>query len=210
MRTTFGARPKHGGDAVRLRAGFAAPHDRAGFVDHANGRHGLGNIKPDILTLFHGVPPVWRFASRKLPTIRPARRRDYAMSRPQMLGGIGRSRGQGRMRAALGGRLRRSCVLGMPSVLWGWKSPVQPDGGEARVKRKGGTREGPSEGSVARNRGSTNRNRIRGKPGRTSGQEVGKSISIKGQAGKSGGRARKDAELTPGDLHRVRPGSQTD
>ena len=38
-------------------------------------------------------------------------------------------------------RLQRrvaSCVLGMSSSL-GVKSPVQPDGGEARVKRKGGT-----------------------------------------------------------------------
>ena len=24
-------------------------------------------------------------------------------------------------------------------AVWGWKSPVQPDGGEARAKRKGGT-----------------------------------------------------------------------
>ena len=39
--------------------------------------------------------------------------------------------------------------------------------------------------------------------GRTSGQEVAKSISIKGQGCKSGGCARKAAGLTPGDLHRV-------
>jgi RNA-directed DNA polymerase len=39
---------------------------------------------------------------------------------------------------------------------------------------------------VERNRDPTNRNRIRGSIGRTSGQEVAKSISIKGQNCKSG------------------------
>jgi len=59
---------------------------------------------------------------------------------------------------------------------------------------------------VERNRDPTNSNRIRGRLGRTSGQEVAKSISIKGQGCKSGGCARKAAGLTPGDLHPVPPG----
>src|SRR3954449_1472386 len=65
-------------------------------------------------------------------------------------------------------------------------------------------REGPSEGSVERNRDPTNRNRIRGSNGWTSGLTVAKSISIMGRDCKSGGCARKDTGLTPGDLHRVR------
>jgi len=56
---------------------------------------------------------------------------------------------------------------------------------------------------VEQNRDPTNRNRIRGRAGRTSGQGFAKSISIKGQSCKSGGCATKDAGLTPGGLHRV-------
>ena len=33
---------------------------------------------------------------------------------------------------------KRPVCWACPAV-WGWKSPVQPDGGEARAKRKGGT-----------------------------------------------------------------------
>jgi hypothetical protein len=40
-----------------------------------------------------------------------------------------------------------------------------------------------SEGSVEQNRGLTNRNRISGISGRTSGRLIAKSISIKGQGG---------------------------
>ena len=69
------------------------------------------------------------------------------------------------------------------------------------MKRKGGTaRDRLKE---AWSELAPNRNRIRGGIGRTSGQEVAKSISIKGQNCKSGGYARKAAGLTPGDLHRV-------
>jgi hypothetical protein len=60
-----------------------------------------------------------------------------------------------------------------------------------------------SEGSAEQNRGLTNRNRISGIPGRTSGQRVAKSISIKGPGCRSGRRAGKAIELTWGGLCRV-------
>ena len=60
-----------------------------------------------------------------------------------------------------------------------------------------------SEGSVEQNRDLTNRNRIRGIPGRTSGQLVAKSISIKGQDCRSGRCAGKAIGLTWGGLCRV-------
>jgi hypothetical protein len=60
-----------------------------------------------------------------------------------------------------------------------------------------------SEGSVEQTRGLTNRKRISGIPGRTSGQRIAKSISIKGQDCRSGGRAGKAIELTWGGLRRV-------
>jgi hypothetical protein len=60
-----------------------------------------------------------------------------------------------------------------------------------------------SEGSVEQNRDLTNRKRIRGIPGRTSGQRIAKSISIKGQDCRSGRRAGKAIELTWGGLRRV-------
>jgi len=60
-----------------------------------------------------------------------------------------------------------------------------------------------SEGSVAQNRDLTNRNRIRGIFGRTSGQLIAKSISIKGQGCRSGRCAGKVIELTWGGLRRV-------
>ena len=68
---------------------------------------------------------------------------------------------------------------------------------------QGRNREGPSEGSVEQSRDPTNRNRIRGSTGRTSGQAFAKSISINGQNCKSGGCAMKAVGLTPRDLHRV-------
>src|SRR5258707_7756745 len=52
-------------------------------------------------------------------------------------------------------------------------------------------------------RGLTNRNRISGIPGRTSGRLIAKSISIKGRGCRSGGRAGKAIELTWGGLRRV-------
>ena len=53
------------------------------------------------------------------------------------------------------------------------------------------------------NRDLTDRNRIRGRLGRTSGQRVAKSISIKGQVCRSGRCAGKAIELTWGGLRRV-------
>jgi hypothetical protein len=61
----------------------------------------------------------------------------------------------------------------------------------------------PSEGSVEQNRDLTNRNRIRGILGRTSGQRTAKSRSIKGQDCRSGRCAGKAIELTWGGLRRV-------
>ena len=60
-----------------------------------------------------------------------------------------------------------------------------------------------SEGSVEQHRDLTNRNRISGIPGRTSGRLIAKSISIKGQGCRSGRRAGKAIELTWGGLRRV-------
>ena len=60
-----------------------------------------------------------------------------------------------------------------------------------------------SEGSVEQNRGLTNRNRISGISGRTSGLLIAKSISIKGQGCRSGRGAGKAIELTWGGLRRV-------
>jgi hypothetical protein len=53
---------------------------------------------------------------------------------------------------------------------------------------------------VERSCGLTNRNRIRGCHGRTSGLPTTKSITIKDHGGISGRRAAKAVELTPGDL----------
>jgi len=60
-----------------------------------------------------------------------------------------------------------------------------------------------SEGSVEQNRDLTDRNRIRGILGRTSGPLIAKSISIKGQGCRSGRAAGKATELTWGGLRRV-------
>ncbi len=60
-----------------------------------------------------------------------------------------------------------------------------------------------SEGSAEQNRDPTNRNRIGGIHGRTSGPRIAKSISIKGQGCRSGGDAGKAIELTWGGLRRV-------
>ena len=48
------------------------------------------------------------------------------------------------------------------------------------AKRKGGPREGASEGSVEQNHDPTYRNRIRGRAVRTSERWIAKSSSIKG------------------------------
>ena len=76
------------------------------------------------------------------------------------------------------------------------------------MKHKGGHREVASEGSVEQSRDLTNRNRIRGVFGRTSGQRVAKSISIKGQSRRSGRCAGKAIELTWGGLRRVPRGTE--
>src|ERR1700733_95191 len=68
---------------------------------------------------------------------------------------------------------------------------------------QGHHREAVSEGSVEQNRDLTNRNRMRGTSGRTSGQRIAKSISIKDQGCRSGRGAAKAIELTQGDLRHV-------
>ena len=60
-----------------------------------------------------------------------------------------------------------------------------------------------SEGRVEQNRDLTDRNRIRGIPGRTSGQRIAKSTSIKDQGCRSGRCAGKAIELTWGGLRHV-------
>lgn len=60
-----------------------------------------------------------------------------------------------------------------------------------------------SESSAERSRDPTNRNRIRGIPGRTSGQRIAKSISIKGHGCRSGGDAANAIELTWGGPRHV-------
>ena len=60
-----------------------------------------------------------------------------------------------------------------------------------------------SEGSAEQNRDLTNRNRIRGIPGRTSGRRIAKSTSIKDQGCRSGRGAGKAIELTQGGLRHV-------
>lgn len=61
--------------------------------------------------------------------------------------------------------------------------------GEAGSRKKRGAMREPMD-----------KNRIRGRPGRTSGQTTAKFVSIKGTGCKSGGCARTVAELTSGDL----------
>ena len=56
---------------------------------------------------------------------------------------------------------------------------------------------------MEQSRDPTNRNRIRGILGRTSGRLIAKSNSIKGQDCRSGRCAGKAIELTWGGLHRV-------
>ncbi len=56
---------------------------------------------------------------------------------------------------------------------------------------------------MEQNRDLTNRNRIRGILGRTSGQLTAKSNSIKGQGCRSGRCAVKAVRLTPGGLRSV-------
>ena len=75
--------------------------------------------------------------------------------------------------------------------------------GYALSKAQGHHREAVSEGSTEQTRDLTNRNRIRGIPGRTSGQRIAKSISIKAQGCRSGRDAGKAIELTQGGLRCV-------
>ena len=60
-----------------------------------------------------------------------------------------------------------------------------------------------SERSVEQSHDLTNRNQIRGLPGRTSKQLIAKSITTKGRGGKSGRCVAKAVELTSGGLHGV-------
>ena len=69
---------------------------------------------------------------------------------------------------------------------------------------QGRRREAGSEGNVEQSRDPMDKNRIRGLPGRTSGQVTAKSIAIEGRGGKSGGCAAKAVGLTSGGLRRVR------
>jgi hypothetical protein len=57
---------------------------------------------------------------------------------------------------------------------------------------------------MEQNRDLMDKNRIGGRPGRTSGPKAAKSTVIKGQGGKSGRCAGKAVELTSGDLRHVR------
>ena len=77
---------------------------------------------------------------------------------------------------------------------------MEVKGGAARQGRR---REAGSEGSVEQSRDLTDRNRIRGRFGRTSGLMIAKSISIKGQGCKFGRCAAKAVVLTSGGLGRV-------
>ena len=100
-------------------------------------------------------------------------------------------------------RLRRpGCVPSMFDSL-GVKVPY-PTGWRRRISEtQGRHHEVASEGSVEQSRDLTNRNRIRGILGRTSGQLTAKSRSIKGQGCRSGRCVVKAIELTWGDLRRV-------
>ena len=71
------------------------------------------------------------------------------------------------------------------------------------AKAQGRRREAGSGGSVEQSRDLTNRNRIRGIRGRTSGRLIAKSTSIKGHGCRSGGAAAKAVRLTLGDLRPV-------
>jgi hypothetical protein len=57
---------------------------------------------------------------------------------------------------------------------------------------------------MEQNRDLMDKNRIRGRPGRTSRPKAAKSRVIKDRGGKSGRCAGKAVELTSGDLHHVR------
>ncbi len=89
------------------------------------------------------------------------------------------------------------------STAWGWKSPIQPDGGEGLAQAQGRHREVGSEGSARQTRALTYRNQIGGNRSRTSGQLIAKSISIKGSGRRSGRAAGKAVELTMGGLRRA-------
>ena len=65
---------------------------------------------------------------------------------------------------------------------------------------QGRRREAGSEGSVERTREPMDKNRMRGRFGRTSWHESAKSTSIKDQSGKFGGCAWKIVKLTSGGL----------
>jgi hypothetical protein len=68
------------------------------------------------------------------------------------------------------------------------------------AKRKGVTARFPPERSVEQKCEPMDKNWIRGRQCRASGQRTAKLISIKGAGGKSGGCARKAVELTSGGL----------
>ena len=66
------------------------------------------------------------------------------------------------------------------------------------AKAQGRRRKAGSEGSVEQSRDPMDKHRIRGLPGRTSGQVTAKSTVIKGRGGRFGGCAGKAFELTSG------------
>lgn len=99
----------------------------------------------------------------------------------------------------------RSLFRGVPGMSGSFEG-ASPSSNLMEVKdseAQGCRREAGSEGSVEQRREPTNRNRIRGIPGWTSGPLTAKSISIKGPGCRSGGCAPKAVELTPGGLPTV-------
>jgi hypothetical protein len=98
------------------------------------------------------------------------------------------------------------CVPGMPVIM---EVRVLCTGSRSRSasEAQGRRREAGSEGSVERWRGPTNRNRVRGASGGTSGPLTTKSSIRQGQGRIRGGRASEDDGLTPGGLRRVPSGT---
>ena len=71
---------------------------------------------------------------------------------------------------------------------------------KGRTRASGGRREAAPEGSVEQSRGPMDKQRIRGRSGRTSEQPIAKSTAIKDRSGRSDGRAAKAVGLTSGGL----------
>ena len=97
-----------------------------------------------------------------------------------------------------------SCVPSMFDSLRG-ESPRSSLMEVKESEAQGRRREAGSEGSVERTREPMDKNRMRGRFGRTSWHESAKSTSIKDQSGKFGGCAWKIVKLTSGGLCRLGP-----